>query len=310
MHTAADTAVALSDSELPDLFQTADKNAIRAQRGYLRGVRVELLLLTLGALTSVYTFRIGTADWSSITAALAFGAALVVRVVRVLNQSDTIWYEGRAVAESVKSLAWRYAVGGEPFAMHNQAPGSVETQLSARVRQTLRDVSGLVIATARGNKREGVHVTKRMTEIRTQSLAARKDSYIYGRIQDQIRWYGRRSTFNTRRAQMWNSLLFFIELGGLAAAILRAVNVLQFDLLGVAATLSAAVMTWLQAKRHTSLAASYAVAERELRDIETQAQSIVDEQEWAQFVAEAEEAISREHKLWRASRSAEIELLP
>src|SRR5215470_11869892 len=104
MQTAADTAVILRDPDLPSLFRAADKNSIRAQRVYLRGVRLELLLLIIGALTGVVTIKFGAADWSSITAALAFGSALVVRVVRVLNQSDTIWYEGRAVAESAKSL--------------------------------------------------------------------------------------------------------------------------------------------------------------------------------------------------------------
>jgi hypothetical protein len=291
------------------LFQAADKNAIRSQRGYLRGVRYELILLIIGALTGVYTVQIGQADWSSITAALAFGAALVVRVVRVLNQSDTIWYEGRAVAESAKSLAWRYAVGGDPFPVQDTPGSTTDALFSARLRETLQDVSGFVIASKDSNG-TGVHVTKRMVEIRVQPLVARKASYIAGRVQDQIKWYSGRSALNTRRAQWWNSLMLIIELGGLAAAILRAVSVIRIDMLGVAATLSAAVMTWLQAKRYTSRAASYAVAERELRDIETQAQSIVEEQEWALFVGEAEEAISREHKLWRASRSAEIELLP
>src|SRR5262249_55118890 len=171
------------------------------------------------------------------------------------------------------------------------------------------DVSGFVVASRESNG-TGTHVTKQMAEIRAQPLAARKISYIAGRVQDQIQWYSGRSVLNTRRAQLWNTLMLIIELGGLAAAILRAVGVIDIDLLGVAATLSAAVMSWLQAKRYSSLAASYALAERELRDIETQAQTIDEEQEWALFVGEAEEAISREHKLWRASRSAEIELLP
>ena len=43
--------------------------------------------------------------------AIAFGLALRLATERPMDN----WYEGRAGAESTKTLAWRYAVGGDPF---------------------------------------------------------------------------------------------------------------------------------------------------------------------------------------------------
>ena len=41
----------------------------------------------------------------------AFGCELALLIL----QPERTWYEGRAVAESVKTLAWRYSVCADPF---------------------------------------------------------------------------------------------------------------------------------------------------------------------------------------------------
>ena len=51
------------------------------------------------------------------------------------------------------------------------------------------------------------------------------------------------------------------------------------------------------------LATAYAVAHHELGLIASRIDEIAAEADWARFVDESEEAISREHTLWRASRA-------
>lgn len=58
----------------------------------------------------------------------------------------------------------------------------------------------------------------------------------------------------------------------------------------------------MQAKQHRALAQAYAVASQELASITSQLNRGITEQEWPQFVIDAEEAISREHTTWLASR--------
>jgi hypothetical protein len=87
------------------------------------------------------------------------------------------------------------------------------------------------------------------------------------------------------------------------AAVLRAASVVQVDVLGLAGALTAAGVAWVQTKQHQTLASAYAVASQELSDIDSRVNQPSAEREWAHFVDEAEQAISREHTLWRASHS-------
>ena len=75
------------------------------------------------------------------------------------------------------------------------------------------------------------------------------------------------------------------------------------DGLGIVATLLAAAVAWTNAKQHTTLAESYAVAADDLTDVGRALALQTSEDAWAEFVANAESAMSREHTVWRARRS-------
>jgi hypothetical protein len=91
---------------------------------------------------------------------------------------------------------------------------------------------------------------------------------------------------------------------GIAAALARLADVVHVDLLGFLATVAASATAWSLARQHGSLVAAYSVAEHELRLVMALIPSIGDDRRWAEFVADAEEAISREHTMWLASRMA------
>ena len=61
---------------------------------------------------------------------------------------------------------------------------------------------------------------------------------------------------------------------------------------------------WLATRRHSSQATGYSLAARELVLVRGKLLD-ADEGSWAEAVAEAEEAISREHQMWLASRPVE-----
>jgi hypothetical protein len=96
--------------------------------------------------------------------------------------------------------------------------------------------------------------------------------------------------------------MLLIEILGIGAGILKAIGTIQGDLLGFAGALVAAMTAWLQAKQHRSLAAAYTVTALELASVRSKIRHQQSEADWATFVSDAEEAFSREHTLWKASR--------
>ena len=144
----------LTEEGLPPLFHQADALAIRVQRRFFRLLAAELIFLSLGAFVGIFSFltnQISTVvigglqvslSMAIFLAAILILAALVFRLFRSISHADTRWYEARAVAESAKSLAWRYAVGGRPFEI-NKDDTLADTLLLHRLKETLIDVAGM-----------------------------------------------------------------------------------------------------------------------------------------------------------------------
>ena len=81
----------------------------------------QLVLLLVAAFSSLISQELPVREARialAVTAACFFLAA-VLKVHALTTKAERLWYEARAVAESVKSLAWRYAVGSEPFRVDN-----------------------------------------------------------------------------------------------------------------------------------------------------------------------------------------------
>ena len=101
-------------ADFPALYRSADRESERAQRSYLRSLRVRLGALLVAAfggaltLTTAAGFQVGGG-----LAFLAFACALGAELFLARTNPLTTWYEGRAAAESAKTLAWRYMVRAE-----------------------------------------------------------------------------------------------------------------------------------------------------------------------------------------------------
>lgn len=292
----------LLEEDLPALYQAANDNSLKAQRQFLRRTGGGLIMVVIAAGAGAFTWRVaglGTADLAGIVAAVAFCVAILLRLYLLTDRPETTWYGGRAAAESAKTLAWRYAVGGEPFCVA-QPSEEADAAFVARLREILTDLDSANLTSPSGRKSQ---ITRGMRELRSSSLEKRKDAYLIGRIEDQRDWYTRKARWNEVRAERWTVALVFIEVLGLAAAILKATGLLEIDLLGLAAAMVAAGASWLQTKQHSNLSQAYSITAHELSAISDLIPSQKTEATWASFVSEAEEAISREHTLWRASRT-------
>jgi SMODS and SLOG-associating 2TM effector domain 3/SMODS and SLOG-associating 2TM effector domain 1 len=288
------------EAGFPALYRAADQGAIVGQRRLLTATCVRLTSLVTAAIFGSFTIVAGSVDASAIVAAGGLAMALVTEVYLLTVRPDRQWYEARAAAESAKTLAWRYLVGGEPFGCDVKDDEGVDLLLLRRFSEITTGIHSFApIPTLE----EECQVTATMRSIRALSLDERKQHYMSGRINDQRIWYVTKARYHERRGAQWSVAFAAMEALGLIAAVLNAAQLVDLDVPGIVGAVAAAGIAWLQTRQHQQLATSYSIAALELGDIVSRAEWPRTELEWAHFVDESEEAISRETMLWRGSRS-------
>lgn len=286
--------VILPDSViLPGLFMSADRLSKDSRRNDRVLLGAELLLLTFAALASIPSVMMRDLNITSGLATTALLAALIFSLVRVALRTDETWYRARAVAESVKSLAWLYASGGAPFPI-GSSDGADEI-LNTRLREILEESGGLDI-----RPRSEGQITSSMRTLRASSLAQRKDAYLETRVRAQIAWYSGKSQDNATSARNWIVGAVLIYGAGIVAGVLRFLGVYDTDLMGLAAAVAGAALSWRQSQQHQTLKVAYAFAAHDLMLIADRLSAVQSDDEWASFVSNAEAAISREHTMWLA----------
>jgi hypothetical protein len=230
--------------------------------------------------------------------------ALAMILYKATERPDRAWYQARAGAESFKSLAWRYAVGGAPFSVEGLSGPDADRRFEEQLTRVFDALPGLPSPLLEHG--EAVQITPRMRELRAQPLDLRKDAYRRGRVEDQERWYSLKSGTNERVARRWNALALVVTFAGLIAGVVRIVTDYDFDLLGLAAVAAASITAWTENRQHRSLAVAYADAAQALAAISLRFPHIVDDAGWTAFVDEAEQTMTRERNSWLTRRDADL----
>jgi hypothetical protein len=288
----------LSADDMPQVFNAADQAAADSRRRYMSQTAMRLVLSVAAAALGIRAFHIGTSaiDWAALGSSVAFFIALLVDVSLLNSQPQRSWYDGRALAESAKTLAWKWSVCGNPYPRNSDADAVLLLANDLRdLRVTRGDVALAPIV--------GRNVTDAMSSLRASSLAERKSAYLAGRIDDQLSWYSNKSRTSNRAARRWRLFLLFLEGLGGVAGLLKATAVIDVPIDALIATGMGAVGAWLEAQQHDQISRAYSVAVADLTDARVRLESCSDEDAWAEAVNDAEDAISREHTRWRASRS-------
>ncbi|MFJ5264416.1 DUF4231 domain-containing protein [Streptomyces sp. NPDC088387] len=286
------SADGLRDDELPVVFRSSDRASLSGQRRYMSGTRWRLLLAVAAAVCGALGQRS-----AAVALVLVFVATVCVEIWLLAERPEQAWYDGRALAESTKTLAWRYAVGGDPFPGDLPLEGAHQ-RFHRRLEVLLREAPPTSLAPV-----GSIAVTDAMNELRARPFADRKRAYLDSRIGDQLHWYTTKAQGNVVNARRWRMLLIGVEGLGLTAAVLRLTGVLTFDLAGILAAVLGAGSAWFAVRQYETLGRAYTFAATELSVIQGRL-SHADETSWAQEVADAEDAISREHTMWRASRGS------
>ncbi len=290
----------LNNSDLPALFQVSDKTSIKAQNNYFLQLKSYLVLLLAAALSSSYLTGI---SYYALISVLLFLTSLAVLVWTFLKKPEEIWYNGRAVAESVKTRTWRWIMRAEPY-----GPDMSDKEVTEKFESDLKEILDnniSISAHLKWGKCKLTTVSENMKSIRNSPIEERLSIYKRERVEDQAEWYARKSDFNCDKAKK----LFFISilLHSAAAVILLfsiKIDISSFLQAEVFATAAGAVLTWLQAKKHNELKSSYSLAANEIVLIKCEAEFVDSEKTLSDFVLSSESAFSREHTQWCARKNA------
>lgn len=146
---------------------------------------------------------------------LGFMAALIAELAAWVHKPAERWYDGRALAESAKTLAWRYAVGADPFPVALDATEASDL-LRERFAKIGKGVSGRITITT-----PDPLVTSGMQALRGAAFTERREAYVKGRTEDQQRWYAKKAEVNRKCATGWRVALVSAEVVALVFASLR-----------------------------------------------------------------------------------------
>lgn len=292
--TLTDSQPAQTPLTYPDLYHAADRASGQGQSLHIR-----LMGGQLGALLIAGVLSIWDSQATAIASAAAFAVAVLLWAMLQTMRPASKWFDGRAVAESIKSLTWKFAMRAPPFdaGTDDDAEARFRTEYHGILAER-EDLGAQLVAL---NQRPVV-VTNTMRARRQLSLDQRAHTYHDERLMDQLRWYSRKSRSNGIYGQVWLIVVLLCQIGGLTAATFRAAEIIEFDALSILSAFGGSAIAWMELKRHHEQERAYGVAALELSDIADAAETVKTELELSKTVLEGEGAVSREHKLWRAKR--------
>lgn len=285
----------MTEADFPALYRSADDLSLASQKEFFLALRLHLILLVAATVLSVVSLD----HWIIAVAQLVtLLGALSCSIYLFGKRPERYWYTARAIAESIKTVTWRYVCRAEPYqSTDQQARSDFQRTLKAIVDQNRDTAKSLT------KHLDAPQITEGMSSIRSCPLEERKSFYAKNRINDQLTWYAKKAAFNRRTSSGFFWLLIAMNAIAVLFAILRirfpAVLVWPTDIFVASA---ASLLSWMQAKRYSELAASYALAAHEIGLIREKSLVPSTDEEFSLFVGDAENAFSREHTQWVARR--------
>lgn len=283
------------ESACPALYIRAEEISARRQNEYFRLIAMEYAALSIAAVLALDFSR--QAVYFIVYAAIII-AALATMSYRSWAKPEKQWYRARALAESIKTSAWRYAMNAEPFIGSEKE--LAEARFSKYVQHILdenHDFSKLITPISVGMDQ----ITEQMTTTRLLSLSDRQRIYLKGRVQEQKAWYALKSRQNYANGEKWAKGSYIVYALTIVSVLVR----IAFPEWHASPTepllvVASSLVGWIQARRYNELGSAYALTTHEIGLIEIGFRGELDEVGFSEAVNTAELAFSREHTQWVA----------
>jgi hypothetical protein len=288
----------MDEEDFPALYNSADNASLKAQSLYFNALRLYLFLLILAAFV---TFAYPSNVYAAIGSVFLFLVTLGILIWLKIQKPEDIWYNGRAVAESVKTRTWRWVMKAEPY--------DKDVSVVQEKKELIHDLKSILEQNRslshflEWTPALGEAISPKMLAIRKSPWPKRLETYIEDRIDNQSNWYSKKSLLNKRLAKRWFIASIILHSSAILLLLYRIKDPTSSLPIEVIATAASAVLTWVQAKKHNELTSSYALAAHEIVLIKGESISVKKESHLSEFVINSELAFSREHTQWTARKT-------
>lgn len=290
----------IKENDFPCYYIDSDDASKRAQKLYKGITWLTLVLMfistTLGSIDSKISNKIPHFD--SINGIILFSAGLITIYLNY-QAPERKWYLGRAIAESMKTLTWRYMMHADPFFEGNSKN---DLKIFTERIQAINKQANQSKFIPKPNKSHKDIITEKMEEIRILSFEERKEFYSKYRINEQIKWYGDKSELNGKIAKLCSVIVISCQFLAAIYAFSFIETVKVFNINNVLVFFATSIISIVELNKYKEIYQSYALTKQELNIIRTKFRQVQNDAELNEFVLEAEQAISREHTMWLARR--------
>ncbi|WP_329165233.1 DUF4231 domain-containing protein [Streptomyces sp. NBC_01267] len=286
------------NADLPELFHSADAQAIARQGEAVGSTRAQLVLLVVGAAVAALPWRAelgGGFQAVGVLSALAYAGVLLLTFSTSRRKAKSQWQLNRSAADFIKSMCWRYAVHGAPF--DAESP-DVDTLFTTRVEEQLQELRTV----GWDQESPGASlITRQMRELRAKSFEVRKETYVRDRLIEQRNWYRRKQEVSRLATLLWSSAFALLTLVALVLCVLRALSVTEnTEVAAVASAAAASGVAWSEFRRHQPLISAHALVEEKLKALHLEMESRLSEKQWSSVVYETERVVSPQYTDWLA----------
>lgn len=282
--------------DFPGIYQEADNISNKTQKCYLLVLKLYLTILIIASIlftyfNNVWEVKIVNAILSLVILALSF--------VFFCYDFQGIWYNARAVAESIKTSCWRFAIKAEPYNVEDEEADEFLLNTMKHIIGMNRDFQKHITACFSCNEQ----LPSSLTKIRLLPLEKRRDFYHNYRVLEQELWYKNKSEYNNKKSKLFFALLVLLSLIISVFLFLSLDKTNSFNYpVEILLSLLSIIFTWVQTKKYKELNKSYALASYEIGFISSQKNKITSEEQLSEYVDNSENAFSREHTQWIARK--------
>jgi hypothetical protein len=281
----------------PDSYEYFNSLSKLCQKRYLNILGLQLLSLLLISLTASIPelSTIGEKIKHSFELILII-FVLILMIIQFKSNYMDGWQKSRFLAESILSHSWLHLFKIDNYDKSKNESLSIFLERVKYMKSEINvnDYLKFVSQESFDNDRANW-----VLENFDNSISDKKEFYIKERINDQEKYYYKKTLYNRRNSEKY--FWFGISAMGVGAilTLLTLLSVIpNYSYLGLFTTLSATLFSWKQTKRFEELSSTYSVAIEELKDFKKKLLLNHPENKIKEIIYDTEKSISREHKMW------------
>jgi hypothetical protein len=281
----------------PDSYEYFNNISKICQNRYLNLLKSQIILLAIIALIST----IPTLDDHLEAVKSASMLILILIVLALMLYQNHLryiegWQKARFLAESILSESWLLVFRcGYYDADFQVSMSRFHSHISSMKKEVnINDFLSITNHGVKDNDRpEWIYENFSKTPLEKKNL------YLENRIDDQMKWYSKKTKINKDCGTKYFSLGLFSMIFGMVLTVLVLIKLIpNLSYLGFFTTVAASASSWKQTKRFDELKVTYSVTAEELTDFRKKYVTDISDDEIKELVSEIEHTISREHKLW------------